>query len=410
MAVILKLAWRSVWRNRRRTLITTASISLSVALALFFLALAAGLYGNLVRGVARMEAGNLTVERPEYEDEPAVELVVNGVAALRARLEQLPGVAATKALVLGQGVARSGGGSAAALVMGVEAAAEARMSPLARKLVAGAYLADGDGRAAVVGAELAGRLGLSTGSRLVVSASAADGELVEQLFRVKGIFRTGAEDLDGHLVQIAIPAARAFLRLGPDQATRIGVLLDDGDRQATALADARAATAGEDLVVRPWQQVLPELAAFIRVDTAANYVMQGILLFLAGFTIFNTIFMSVLERRHEFGVMMAIGTTPRRVQAQVLLESAMVGLLGCAAGVALGGGAALWGAWRGIDLRSFLASGLDVGGFAVDAVLRPRLGVGLVLGLASGVIAAVIAMAIVPLRRIPRIPLGEVTR
>ena len=153
---------------------------------------------------------------------------------------------------------------------------------------------------------------------------------------------------------------------------------------------------GGGLAIRTWQEVLPDLAAFIRVDTASNYGFDAILLILAGFTIFNTLLMSVLERRREFGVMMALGTTPRRVQAQVLVESALLATVACALGLMVGGGGALLGGWLGIDVRRFVQPGMDIGGFAVDPVLRPHLSGTAAFGLSGAVLAAVVLMALVP--------------
>ena len=342
--MLLAISWRSLWRNKRRTAVTASSIALSLALTVFFVALGDGMYGNLVQGVVRMEAGNLTVEQPAYHDAPGADVVVDGIPGLRARIERVPGVVGTKALVIADGIARSSAGGAAVRIMGIEPAAEAKLSPIPRKLVAGGYLAAGDGRTVVVGAALATRLELTVGSRLVLATSAASGELAEQLFRVAGIFRTGAEELDGHLVQVTIGAGRSLLGLRPDQATRVGVLLG-GDPSEEAMRAALRPVVGGGLAIRTWQEVLPDLAAFIRVDTASNYGFDAILLILAGFTIFNTLLMSVLERRREFGVMMALGTTPRRVQAQVLVESALLATVACALGLMVGGGGALLGGW-----------------------------------------------------------------
>ncbi|HSB21294.1 MAG TPA: FtsX-like permease family protein [Anaeromyxobacteraceae bacterium] len=407
--MLLSLSWRSLWRHRRRTLLTASSIGLSLALTVFFVALSDGFYGNLVQGVVRLEAGNLSVERPDYHDAPEAGLVVDGVPALRARLAAIPGVVGTKALVLADGVASGSSGGAAVRIVGVEPAVERAISPIARKLVAGAYLGAAGGRDVIVGAALARRLSLKVGARLVLTTGAASGDLAEQLFRVGGIFRTGSEELDGHLVQVPIDAARALLGLRPEQATRVGVLLADGHPEAAARA-AVAAVAGAGLAVRTWQEVLPDLAAFIRVDTASNYGLDTMLLLLAGFTIFNTLLMSVLERRREFGVMMALGTTPRRVQAQVLVESALLAILACALGLLVGGGAAVLGGWLGIDVRSFASSGLDVGGFAIDPILRPHLSAALALGLTTTVLVAVVLMALVPIRSIPRIQPTEAMR
>ena len=127
--MLLAISWRSLWRNKRRTAVTASSIALSLALTVFFVALGDGMYGNLVQGVVRMEAGNLTVEQPAYHDAPGADVVVDGIPGLRARIERVPGVVGTKALVIADGIARSSAGGAAVGIMGIEPAAEAKLSP-----------------------------------------------------------------------------------------------------------------------------------------------------------------------------------------------------------------------------------------------------------------------------------------
>ena len=116
--------------------------------------------------------------------------------------------------------------------------------------------------------------------------------------------------------------------------------------------------AEQDIAVLPWQEVIPEIASYIKLDKGSNLIFQAILIFLILFTIFNTILMSVLEREREFAVLLALGTKPVQLRLQILMESAYLGLIGCALGLLVGGLAA-WAAqvW-GIDLRSLLGRGV----------------------------------------------------
>jgi ABC-type lipoprotein release transport system permease subunit len=408
--MLLKLAWRSLGRNRRRTVLSAASIGLALSLAVFFIALADGMYAEMIDTAVRMSAGHLTLEHPEYRDAPSVDLALDGVAGLRASLGALPSVRQTKPLVLGQGVAKSSRDSVGVALVGVEPAAERGASPLVRKIVAGAYLGDGDEADAVVGDDLARRLGVRPGQKLVLTTTDVDGQLVEELVRLKGVFRTEVDELDGYLVQVPIGFARRLTGLGPDQATQLGLVLADPRAEGAVRAAAGAALQGGQAQVRGWQELLPDLAAYIRMDGGSNWVFQGIILFLVMFTIFNTLMMSTLERQREFAVLLALGTPPARIQAQVLLESALLALLGCALGLGLGGGLACWAQVEGIDVRQMFADGISVSGVMVDWELRPRLTAGLLLGLGGTVVGATLLMSLWPIRRIRRIPLADVLR
>jgi ABC-type lipoprotein release transport system permease subunit len=294
--------------------------------------------------------------------------------------------------------------------MGVEPAVEAETSPLARRMVTGDYLGPDDDARIVIGALLAERLDLDVGKKVVVATNDASGDLVEALFRVAGVFRTGAEEVDGYVTQVPIGAARALFGLGPEEVTQIGLVLHDPDDQATVLAAARRTLAGTGLAARPWQEVLPELAAFIRLDRASDWTFQGLLITIVLFTIFNTLLMSVLERRREFAVLLAIGTTPRQLAGQVLVESVLLALLGVAAGLAFGGAVAGWVQVYGLDLRLFLEEGMTISGLAVSDRLYARVTVRVLATLGGLVLGATLVLALAPMRRAARLEVAEALR
>ena len=410
MMSLLKVSWRSVWRNKRRTFITIGAISFALAVAVFFIAFAEGMYRQLINDAVRMQAGHFTFEHGQYRDAPAVDLVVGDVARLRKKLEGIDGVEATKVLVLGQGVARSGNGTSGAALIGVEAAAEVRSSVLAKKMVAGEYLAEGDDRKAVIGESLARRLKLKVGKKLVVSSNNKDGDLSEELVRVKGIFKTGAEEVDGYLVQVPIDFSRRLYGLGPEEATQVGVVLVDPEARPAAMAAAAGLSSPGATVMLPWEDVLPDLAAYIRLDGGSNIIFQGILIFLSLFTIFNTILMSVLERKREFAVVLALGTPVTRLRAQILTESAILGLLGSIVGLAVGGLPAYHFELNGWDISSWFEEGMTVSGLAVDTTVFFHLTGELMLGLGGLVFAATMLTALFTVGRISAIKVADVLR
>jgi ABC-type lipoprotein release transport system permease subunit len=412
MSALLKLVWRSLGRNRRRTAITTFAIALAMALAVFFLALSEGMYDQLLEGVLRMQSGHVTLGHPRHLDAPAVDLVVRDAAQWRARIDRVPGVERTVLLVVGQGVITSGVGAVGAAVAGVEPEVERQRSPLVKKITSGAYLAAGDDRHVVIGSEIAKRLEVGVGSKLVLTANDAAGELVQQLVRVKGIFNTGSIEIDGYYVQVPIAFARKVFGMRKGEVTQLGVVLRNGDDQSRVLGQLRGLLAGHEREVAawPWEQVLPDLANFMAVDQGSNYIFQGILLFLMLFTIFNTITMSVLERTHELAVMLALGTSPRRLKAQLLLEAALLGGLGAAIGMAIGGGAAYWMQVHGFDLTTMFKEKMDVAGFAFEAVLRAKLRGTMLVWVGGTVLGATVLLSLIPARRIWRIDLAAVLK
>jgi ABC-type lipoprotein release transport system permease subunit len=411
MTMVARLAWRSVWRHRRRTLVTIASIGLGLAVAVFSMTLAEGMYRQLVDDAARMQAGHVTLEPTGYRDTPAVDVRLTGVATLRARVAAVDGVAATKPLVLGQGIAHSADGAAGVSVLGVEPAIEARTSPLARRVVAGTWLPDDPASpTAMVGALLAERLDLEPGKKLVLTTNDVAGDLTEVLVRVAGVFRTGAEEIDGYLLVLPIGTSQRVYGLAPDEATQLGVVLHDPTAVERARAAIRAAVPDPAVAVLRWQEVLPELAAFIRLDRVSDRTFQGLLLVLILFTIFNTVLMSVLERTREFAVQLALGTAPGQLRLQLLGEATVLGALGCAVGLAIGGAAAGIVQARGLDLRRLYAEGLTISGFAVDTVVHAHVTARLLLVLGGVVFGATLLSSLPAMRRAVRVPVPTVLR
>ncbi|MEW5723672.1 MAG: ABC transporter permease [Thermodesulfobacteriota bacterium] len=408
--MIVKIAWRSLWRNRRRTLITVASIGLGLTFAVFFISLAEGVYDRLIDQVVRLQAGHVTVQHEKYTLAPAVDLYVEVPPELRSAIEGWPEVAETKFVVLGQGIAKSGSGNLAASIMGVEPAIEVNTSPLARNLVQGEYLSEGDERLVVIGVEMAERLGLDVGKKLVLSANDARGDLVQELARVKGIFRTGAEEMDAYFVQIPLGFARKLFNLPAAGTTQLGVILKDPADQDEVLERVRTLVRLPTAAVLPWAEVMPDVASYIKVDRASNLIFQGILIFLILFTIFNTILMSVLERQREFAVLLAIGTRPGLLRWQLLWEAVFLGLVGCAVGLACGA-AVMYLLWRyGLDFTSLIGENITISGFAVSTKMYGKLSAGILFHTAALVFAATLLLSLLPMGRATKVNIVDTLR
>jgi ABC-type lipoprotein release transport system permease subunit len=391
-------------------LITVLSIGFGLACTVFFIAIGEGVYAQLIDQVVRMQAGHITMENPGYRDAPAVDLWVKTPESLRSQIERLPQVERTKLIIMGQGIARSASGDVSATLMGIEPSVEMDTSPLVRHIVAGRYLNDDDGPWVVIGSELAKRLKLAVGKKMVLTTNDAAGNLVDELCRVRGIFETGSVEIDGYFIQAPIDFARRLFGLPEEGATQLGVVLRIPEAQESILREARLLVAEQDIAVLPWQEVIPEIASYIKLDKGSNLIFQAILVFLILFTIFNTILMSVLEREREFAVLLALGTKPVQLRLQILMESAYLGLIGCALGLLVGGLAA-WAAqvW-GIDLRSLLEEGFTISGFAVSAKMHARVTSGLLLGTAGLVFGATLILSLIPMRRATRLSIVDQLR
>ncbi len=408
--MIVRLAWRSIWRNRRRTLISILSIGFGLACTIFFISIGEGVYVQLIEEVVRMQAGHITIEHPDYRDTPAVDLYLEDSNQFRSQINNLPQVERTKLIVQGQGIARSGSGTVGVTLMGVEPSVEQQTSPLARHIVAGTYLEDDDGPWVVIGRELARQLNLDLGKKIILTTNDTIGNLVDELCRVKGIFETGSVEIDGYFIQAPIGFAQRLFVLPDESVTQIGVVLEEPEAQEHVLKTIRQLGNHRNIAVLPWQEIIPEIASYIRLDKGSNLIFQTLLVFLILFTIFNTILMSVLEREREFAVLLALGTKPTHLRLQVLVETAYLGLIGCGLGMIVGG----LGAWAvqvwGIDLQSLYKNGITISGFALSTKLHARLTTSLLFSTASLVFGATMLLSLIPIHRVTRISIVEQLR
>lgn len=408
--MIIRLAWRSIWRSRRRTAITVCSIGMGLTFAIFFISLGEGMYAQMVDQVVRMQAGYITLQNPEYRDAPAVDLWIQVPEGFRRTIEQWPQVENTKMLILGQGIAKSGAGSLATAIMGVEPNVELDSSPLARNIVEGKYIDEQDNPLVVVGIEMAERLNLKVGKKMVIATNDVHGDLVEQLCRVKGIFKTGSEEMDAYVIQMPIEFARRLFNMPKRSATQMGVILRNPDNQKKVLKKVREEAGDIRADILPWQEVLPDVASYIKMDKGSNFVFQGILIFLILFTIFNTILMSVLERKREFAMLLALGTQPGKLRLQVLFESVFLGLIGCCLGMLLGGLSAYLINRYGIDMSSFMGESFNISGFAMTTKLHTKISAGIILTTAAIVFFATVFLSLIPMRHTTKFSIVETLR
>lgn len=408
--MIVRLAWRSLVRYRRRSALTVSAIVVGTALALFVITMADGMYKKLVDEAVRMEAGYVTVEHRSYSEELSIDLTVEGVSTLFEEARRIPGVTGVKALILGQAVVSTGSGSAGVGLYGVDPDAERGVSPLAQKIVQGRYLEPDDARGIIIGSTLAERLKLAPGKKLVVTTNDVNGDLVNEMLRVTGVFKMGMEEADGFLVQIPLDAARRIYGTGPDAATRVGLVLASPKDQDRVLRELRRRLAERDFAVLPWQEVMPDLAGFMAVDKGFNYVFQMIIMFIIGFTILNTILMSVLERTREFATLLAIGTSSLRLRLQVAVESLFLGLVGTSLGLLVGGAVSWYFQIYGIDFSGIYGNESTIVGYAIDPLIKSYVSAGAFALVGGFVMALTLVIGLYPAWRSARISLPDVLR
>jgi ABC-type lipoprotein release transport system permease subunit len=400
-----KIAWRNLWRRKRRTLITGISIGFGVMLAVTFTGTGDYGYTNMINSSATMGLGHVTIGPQGYNQTPSLDKRLRNTGQLRDRVLAMSGVDDAIVRIMGQAMFASASKTIGGMFMGIDPAQESpQQNLLIRSLVQGKVFSGTDGRGVVVGSKMAKKLNLRIGKKLVYTTTDVNGEIVSEIARVTGIFKTGVNEVDGGMVLLPISSVRATLNYDAQDATLVAVIIND-QRDADAMRD-RISLAQSDprIEVLSWQQTQAELAGLITLDRGGNYISQFLIGLLIAAGILNTLLMSVLERTREFGVMMAVGMSPKTLFRLVVVESLWLAIIGIVIGIII---TAPWYAYLhyvGLDFSGALGEDYSAAGILVDPLIRIRLYKESIIAILTGVFSLTLLAGLYPAWRAGRIP------
>ena len=369
------MAWRTLMRSKRRSVITAFSVAFGVLLSVTFTASSDYAYTNMINTSAVMGLGHLSVEHPDYQDTPTLDKRLLDAEAVRQRALHIPGVTGAQVRIMGQAMFASGAKSVGGSFIAIDPARETPAHNIfLRTLVEGRLFSSDEEHGVVVGAKMAEKLNLRLGKKLIFTLTDKDGELVSELGRVSGIFRTGDDSVDGGVVLLPLALVRKGLNYEPEAASLVAIFLSDHRAAKTVQGKLAGLWAARpEIGVLRWQESQPDLAGLIKVDRLFNYLLQFLVGLVIAAGIMNTLLMSVMERRREFGIMMALGMMPGQVVRLVLLESCWLGILGLILGMIITTPWFLYMARIGIDFSSQIGEDYSAGGVLVDPVMKFRL-------------------------------------
>jgi putative ABC transport system permease protein len=358
--IFFNMAWRNVWRNRRRSALTVLAITLGLAFNIFMRAIGDGFHEQMVDNSVRSHIGHLVVHRAGYHDDPGINKTLPDPAQVDQAIQALPGLRAYSLRVLGDGLASTAENSAGVAIVGIDPAKERMVTTINRGIVKGEYLREGEKRPILIGDRLAVNLKASLGDKVVLLVQAADGSMGANLFHVVGIFRSGAPELDRGMAFILRQDAQALFSL-QNRETEAVVLLTSSLEVPAAQQALQSKLSGKNVEVLTWYQVEPFLLQFIQLDDAFFYIIVIIFFVVISIGILNTIMMSVFERVREFGVMMALGTKPRQIIKLVVQEAFVLALVGAVIGSAIGISASVYFATAGMNLSAWAEGAAALG-------------------------------------------------
>ncbi len=335
MQLYFRLAWRNIWRHKRRTLIVVVAIGLVMAMMMMYDGLIAGfdnaIYGNAIKVLG----GNIQVHASGYSEKanstPLLPLENDAQAVSAAAA--LPQVEAAARRINTGGLATSREGAFPVGIAGIEPEKERAANLLAQNVSEGRFLKADDQDMVFVGKSLADAMGVKVNDRITLAGSATHDQLRQRTMTVVGIFNVGMPDIEKRTVYMSLGEAQSLYGLD-GQSTEVVVYLKQLGQESAVMKELDAKLPGDEIA--SWETSMPELNSALETKGGVMNIFSVIILLIAGIGILNLLLMAVFERTREIGLLGALGVKPRQISYLFLLEGGMMGLVGLAVGIAMG--------------------------------------------------------------------------
>jgi len=357
------MAWRNLWRYRRRTVVTIGAMTLALLTMVLYTSLVEGYLRDLERNIVDIELGDVQIFAPEYYDNPSIYTRIDDPARVVTALGDRGLRAAAR--LIGGGLAAAEESSAGVIIKGLMVAQDAQVSEIAGHVERGTWLDTEDPHGVVVGNRLAYTLGVEPGDELVILGQATDGSIANDLYTVRGVLRRISDDADRGGVFMTEGAFRSFFAL-PDGAHQILVRRPAERDLAAAVTDAREVAGNLD--VQSWRDLQPILAMFLESTRGLIVIVFLVIYVVVAILIINAMLMSVFERIRELGVLKALGVGPGHVLMLILMEGGLQTAIAIVVGLTLSVPGLAYLADHGLDLSGI--GGMSVAGMAIDPVWR----------------------------------------
>lgn len=371
-SIAARYAVRSLMRHKRRTFLSSVGIGIGCAACIFLVSFVRGEGEMMMRAAAESGSGHLRIAPQAWLDTRDNDLrLSNWENTLDMARDAAHVVAAAPHARLG-GLLAMGTRTSGVMMLGVDPDIEPELNRLVRHVHDGEYLEPGATGAVVIGKAVADRLDVSVGDDLMVTASGKDGEMQGAMLRVQGIVSTGSRDLDSTLCHVALADIESLT--GYEGASEISILLDDADNMESVIQVLRPHLTDDQALIT-WKEIIPELAAAVRVDETFSRFMVGLVITVVFLGIASAQLAAVLERRTEFAVLSAIGMKGKQLVRIMLVEGLLLGFSGALLALAIGTPLVYWLSHYGIDFSAIYGDiDLSMSNILVDPIIYGDMG------------------------------------
>ena len=335
MKMLITLAWRNLWRKKRRTFITVSSVMFATVLAILLMSLVSGAKNQMVDSLLRNSTGFLQIQDVLYHDEPSMDHALEyGDEVQNALAAYADDIHFTVPRIQGFSLASRETATRGVIVTGIVPEKEDKMNKLSANISQGAMFGAGDDYA-VVAEGLAMQLGLGIGDTIVLLGQGFQGMTAAGTYRVGGIIRFLMPEQNNAMVYLPLQEAQWFFA-APDRLTNLVIMVEDESTVPALAENLQAKLDPEWFAVLTWEELMPDFLVAFEVRDAQMKIFAWVLYIVVGFGIFGTIVTMVYERMREFGILLSIGLKRFQLAAICLIETLMISFLGVTAGVLVG--------------------------------------------------------------------------
>ncbi|NNC85217.1 MAG: ABC transporter permease [Bacteroidia bacterium] len=328
--MFFRLAWRNIWRNKRRTLITIFSIMFAVLLASFTRSMQIGSFNHMIDNVVQFFSGHAQIHQLGYSDDKSLDNTFEVKADLVQQTEQNQNVKAVVARIESFALASNENQTKGVLVIGTEPDKEDKLTQLSKKVVQGSML-HAKSKGVLVAEELAKYLKLRVHDTIVLISQGYHGANAAGKYPVDGIIKYPNPELNKQIVVLNLKQAQHFYD-AINRATSLVILANSGDEVDEMMKGIKSKLNLDVYEVEDWKEMMPEIVSHMELDLLSGRVMNGILYMIIGFGIYGTILMMTNERRYEFGVLLSVGMKRLQLSFIVWLEIMYIAIVGLLAG------------------------------------------------------------------------------
>ncbi|MCS5489464.1 ABC transporter permease [Algoriphagus limi] len=350
----LKFAWRNVWRHKSRSLIIMASVAIGLFAGLFVMGLYEGMMRSRVRVVIDTEVAHLQIHHPEFKQDYDPNFILE-LDRIRESLNKVQSIRKAAFRSISQGMLATTTGSAGVQIFGIGVEEEAVVSSLDDKIIEGETLEPAKKNGILIGRKLADKMKVKLGSKLVLTFTDRENNVISGAFRISGIYQTINTSLDERFVYIHRERLNGYLGLG-DTCHEVAILLNqDEDLESTK---TQLVAQFPEYSVKTWRENSPETDLMVGTIDQYSTIIIIIIMIALAFGIINTMLMSVLERTREIGMLSALGMNRFKVFSLILGETFILTLIGVPLGILM--------SW--ISINHYSTAGIDISSFSEDAM------------------------------------------